>query len=137
MKLKYPIIPTTTIRNCGGTLTTLIKTEDGDSAVVIWKNSKWILSKETKVSDVISSPEISEEILKTYKRIIKKQRQERHKLRKSKRKIQEEGKLNWIEKKLYSPNYRSNKKIIENRKLIKKHKIHQLNQLRSSKKIDE
>ena len=75
MKLKYPIIPTTTIRNCGGTLTTLIKTEDGDSAVIIWKNSKWILSKGTKVSDVISSPEISEEILKTYKRIIKKQRQ--------------------------------------------------------------
>ena len=63
MTLKYPIKLSSSVRDADGIPLALANTEDGDEAVVVLKNSAWVLSKGFSVSDVMRSPEASEEQL--------------------------------------------------------------------------
>ena len=65
MTLKYPIKLSSSVRDADGIPLALAKTEDGGSAVVVWKNSSWVLvpTGSFTVSDVMRSPEASEEQL--------------------------------------------------------------------------
>ena len=62
MTLKYPIKLSSSVRDADGIPLALANTEDGGSAVVVWKNSAWVLSKGFNVSDVMRSPKASEDI---------------------------------------------------------------------------
>jgi len=63
MTLKYPIKLSSSVRDADGIPLALANTEDGGEAVVVLKNSAWVLSKGFSVSDVMRSPEASEEQL--------------------------------------------------------------------------
>ena len=63
MTLKYPIKLSSSVRDADGIPLALADTEDGGSAVVVWKNFAWVLSKGFNVSDVMRSPEALEEQL--------------------------------------------------------------------------
>jgi len=63
MTLKYQIKLSSSVRDADGIPLALANTEDGGEAVVVLKNSAWVLSKGFSVSDVMRSPEASEEQL--------------------------------------------------------------------------
>ena len=54
--LKDPIQLSTSVRDMDGIPIALADTIDGGSAVVVWKNLSWVLSKSFDVSDVMRSP---------------------------------------------------------------------------------
>ena len=61
--LTSPIKLSSSIRDADGVPLALAKTEDGGSAVVVWKNSSWVLSKGFNVSDVLRSPEAAPDFI--------------------------------------------------------------------------
>ena len=56
--LKDPVKLSSSVRDMDGIPIALGNTIDGGSAVVVWKNSSWVLSEGFNVGDVMKSPEM-------------------------------------------------------------------------------
>ena len=61
--LNSPIELSSSIRDADGVPLALANTVDGGEAVVVWKNSSWVLSKGFVVSDVLRSPEATPDLI--------------------------------------------------------------------------
>ena len=64
--LVSPIELASSVRDADGVALALAKTVDGGSAVVVWKNSSWVLSKGFDVSDVLTAPEADSDFISSF-----------------------------------------------------------------------